>query len=275
MRTSLQRCLVLALLTSSPGLVLADEWEGAYVGLHLGEVMDVDDGNDAILFDTDLDGAGGDTVRNTAGADAFSPGFCNGVAQDRTPAGGCNGNSGGADWGLRAGYDWDNDGFVYGFLVEYSRDDYRDAVSAFSITPARYTMLRKVDDTFAVRARVGLSFGDGDNLVYATGGYAHANVETFFDTSNTVNTFVQSGDGSTDGYQIGLGFERRFWDHVSLGIEYLHTALDDDGHTVRAQGPAPATNPFLLVNASGTDFSRSDAEDFDRDSLRLTATYRF
>jgi outer membrane immunogenic protein len=257
-----------------PALASADDWTGGYVGLHLGTISDPDDDSDSILFDTDLDGVGDDVVRTAAGADAFSPGFCDGVAQDRTPAGGCKDNSGGADWGFRGGYDWDAGGFVYGVVLEYAWSDARDAISAFSTTPARYTMLRKVDDTLALRARVGFSFGDGDNLVYATGGYARASIENFFDTSNGVNTFVSNGDSDADGYQLGAGYERRLWDDWSIGLEYLFTSLDDDEAVVRAQGPAPATNPFILSNAAGTDFRRSD-DDFDLDSFRLTLGYRF
>lgn len=48
----------------------------------------------------------------------------------------------------------------------------------------------------------------------------------------------------------------------SLSAEYLFTSLDDrDEATVRAQGPAPATNPFILANASGTDMRLSDRFD--------------
>ncbi len=275
MRATLTRSILAALLLgAAPGLVLADDWSGGYVGVHLGEVGEPDDSSDRVLFDTNLDGSAGDTVRTAAGVDAFTPGFCDGVAQDRTPAGGCAGNSGGADWGLRGGFDWDNDGFVYGVLVEYAANDARDAVSAFSVTPARYTLLRKIDDTLAIRGRVGFTFGDGDNLVYATGGYARANIENFFATSNAVNTFVDSGDSDADGYQLGAGYERRFWDNFSVGIEYLLTSLEDDEHRVRVQGPAPATNAFILTNAAGTDFRRSDDE-IELDSLRLTASYRF
>jgi outer membrane immunogenic protein len=274
MRNAMIRPLVFALLVAGSAPLAAQDWEGTYIGLHAGSVSDPDDDGDRILFDTNLDGQAGDTVRTSAGADAFSPGFCDGVAQDRTPGAGCADNSGGADWGLRFGYDWDADGFVYGVLVEYALSDARDAVSAFSTTPARYTMLRKVDDTLAVRARAGFSFGDGDNLVYATGGYARASIENFFATSNAVNTFVSNGDSDADGYQLGAGYERRIWNNLTLGIEYLFTSLDDDEHRVRAQGPAPATNPFILTNAAGTDFVRSDDE-LELDSFRLTLGWRF
>ncbi len=56
--------------------------------------------------------------------------------------------------------------------------------------------------------------------------------------------------------------------------EYLFASLDagDDG-IVRSAGPAPATNPFILVNAAGTDMKRSDR--FDVHSVRLGLSYRF
>lgn len=277
MNTPVSRGLAAALLAALALPVAAQDnsdWTGGYLGVHAGALMDPSDDDDTILFDTDLDGDFDDQVTTAAGANAFSPGFCDGFAQTATPAGGCASNSGGADWGLRAGYDWQMGGLVVGIVGEWSDNDARDAVSAFSTTPARYTMLRKIDGMWAIRGRLGASFGDGRNLAYITAGYAKADVANFFATSNGVNTFVDSGDGDADGFQAGVGVERRFGDHFSLGLEYLATRLDDRDYRVRAQGPAPSTNPFIRVNPSGTDFRRSD-EDFDLDSLRLTATWRF
>jgi outer membrane immunogenic protein len=273
MRTLLSISLAAALAVPASS-ALAQSWQGGYVGVYAGTQTDPDDDNDRILFDTNLDGGFGDTVNTSTGANAFSPGFCDGVAQGATPAAGCADNTGGADFGVRAGYDWDADGFVYGIVLDYGLNDARDGVAAFSTTPARYTMLRKVDDVLALRGRAGWTFGGGDTLFYGTAGYARAGIDNFFATSNGVNTFVQSGGSDADGYQYGLGIEHRFWDNLSLGIEYMHTALDHDDTRVRSQGPAPATNPFILVNAAGTDFRRSD-DDFDLDSFRLTANFRF
>ncbi len=42
---------------------------------------------------------------------------------------------------------------------------------------------------------------------------------------------------------------------------------------MRSQGPAAATNPFILVNASGTDLQRTDRFEFQ--ALRLGLSYRF
>lgn len=264
-----------ALLAAAALPAAAGDWTGGYVGAFLGTQSDPDDG-DRVLFDTNLDGGFGDTVNTAAGASAFSPGFCDGVAQDRTPAAGCADNTGGADFGLRAGYDWEVDGFVWGVLGEYSMNDQRDAVAAFSTTPARYTLLRKVDDVLALRLRAGFALGDGDDgLLYATAGYAQANIENFFFTSNAANSFATSGDSDADGWQAGLGYEHLFGDNFTVGLEYLYTSLDDDEFRVRAgPGTAAATNPFLLVNPVGTDFARSDDE-IELSSLRLTASFRF
>jgi outer membrane immunogenic protein len=84
----------------------ASDWSGAYVGGHLGYAFQDDDDDERLVFDTDLNGAYGDTVATSAGADAFSPGFCGGFAQGTTPGAGCEDDEDGVDVGLRAGYDY-------------------------------------------------------------------------------------------------------------------------------------------------------------------------
>jgi opacity protein-like surface antigen len=270
----LRGAIAVALLASAPAAFAQSSWTGGYLGVYLGNADGGDD-DDTILFDTNLDGDFGDTVNTAAGANAFSPGFCDGIANGPTPASGCEKNTGGADYGFRGGYDWQMENWVFGLVAEYGDNDIRDAVSAFSTTPARYTMLRKVDGLFALRARAGFAIGEtGDNLIYITGGYARAGVSNYFFTSNGVNTFTNNGDDNASGVQAGLGWERRFGSNFALGLEYLHTRLDDDSFRVRAQGPAPATNPFIRVNANGTDFRRSD-DSLDFDTIKLTATWRF
>lgn len=268
----------LTAVTAAPAFAQSSDstWTGFYVGGQVGGSEPSDDGGSRILFDTNLDGTYGDTVRTGAGADAFSPGFCDGAAAARTPASGCSDDKGGAEGGLRAGYDWQSGRFVYGAVLEYTKNDARDSVSAFSTTPAFYTMTRDLDSTVALRARLGMAFGENsDWLGYVTAGAARGKIENSFRTSNAANAFPQSGDSDANGYQAGLGIERKVFDNFSVGLEYLYTRLKDDEFRVRAApGTAPATNPFLLVNPAGTDFRRSD-EDFEVSSVRLTATFRF
>lgn len=274
MKQALALSLAAALVAVATPAAAQSNWAGFYAGGHAGKT-DRAGGRDALVdFDTNLDGQFGDTVRTSGGANAFSPGFCGGAAFGTTPDLGCQGDDAGSDFGLRAGYDWQSGALVYGVVGEYARGKAKDSVSAFSTTPAFYTLTRELDDTFSVRGRVGFSFGGDRNLVYATGGYAWASLKNSFSTSNTANTFTNTGDSDAEGAQYGVGYERRFGENVSLGVEYLITELTDDEYRVRAQGPAPATNPFILVNPQGTDFRRSD-DDFDLGALRMTASYRF
>lgn len=257
----------------SSALAQSAGWTGGYVGGHVGYGFQPDDDDETIRFDKNLDGVFSDTVTTAAGANAFSPGFCGGAAKGPTPASGCGKDDDGVDYGLRGGYDWQlANGLVLGVVGEVSKPDVEDSVAAFSTTPAFYTMTREVDWMAAVRGRVG--FAMDRYLPYVTAGLARAEVDASFATSNTANTFVLTGDDSVSGYQLGAGVETRVGTNWSVGVEYLYTRLDDDDFRVRAQGPAPATNPFILTNASGTDFARSDDE-FDVHSVRLTAAYRF
>ncbi len=271
----------IALLAASTGAAFAqstdDTWTGGYVGLYGGVVDSPEDNSDdRFVFDTNLDRVYGDTVRTGAGADAFSPGFCNGAGQGATPAAGCSENKGGADYGVRGGYDWQMGSWVFGVVGEYGANDVRDAVTAFSTTPAYYTMFRKVDRVAALRLRSGYAFGaDSANLIYLTGGMAHAKIDNEFTTSNAANSFTSNGDTSGFGWQAGVGYERKLGENVSVGLEYLFTSLEADDQRVRTgPGTAPATNPFLIVNRAGTDMRRSD-KDFDYGAARATVNWRF
>ncbi len=247
------------------------DWTGPYVGAHAGVAVHRDSDGETIGFDTNLDGAGGDTVRTAAGANAFSPGFCGGASVSSIP-GSCPEDESALEYGVRAGYDWQFGAYVAGVVAEASGYDLKDAVSAYSTTPAFYTMQRELESMIALRARGGYAFGD--NLIYATGGVAQGRLDHTFSTSNTANTFTQTSDDRATGYQIGGGLEHRLTPNITLGAEYLFTSLKDDDHVVRAQGPAPATNPFILANSAGTDFRRSE-EDFRVHSFRVTMGYRF
>jgi opacity protein-like surface antigen len=273
MRTTLLATAAFVGLTASASTAFAQSFSGFYVGGHAGYNIQPGDGSETILFDNNLDGTFGDTVNTSGGVNAFSPGFCGGRAAATTPAGGCSDESNGAELGARVGYDWQFDRFVVGALAEVTWNNINDTVSAFSTTPARYTMERELNWTAAFRVRGGYVVRD-DIMAYLTGGYVRGDIDHSFSTSNTVNTFTQRGDGSASGYQLGGGVEYNLTPEWRVGVEYLYTALDDDGYRVRAGGPAPATNAFILVNANGTDFRRSDSR-FDYNTIRVTMTYRF
>lgn len=249
------------------------DWSGAYVGAVFGYAKTPKNEGETFVFDKNLDGQFGDTVTTTTGANAFSPGFCDGGAKGPMAAMGCVGDDD-VDWelGARAGYDWQFGNLVIGAVAEIERVRIEDRATAFSTTPAFYTFDRKLESLAALRLRGGYAMGP--YLAYATGGVARGEVKHTFRTSNNANTFVRSGSDPADGYQWGLGVERQLDGRVRLGLEYLNTKLEDEGYQARAQGPVAATNPFILTNAAGTDMRRTDDE-IEVHAVRLTASYRF
>lgn len=270
MKTIVSASLLGVLMLASAPASQAQEWSGAYVGAQVGAGFPRTTDNQSIRFDTDLNGVSGNQVNNAAGANAFSPGFCDGVAT--TPNTGCRKNGSGFEFGGRAGYDWQFGSIVLGAVGEATRTRVRDSVTAFSTTPAVYTMTRELDGILAARARLG--FAMGRNLPYVTGGYAKGKINRQFVTNNTANTFVSRGGGkSADGWQLGAGLDRNLTQQVTIGVEYLYTNLKDDNYRVRASG-GPAGGPFTATNSSGTDFSRSQ-EKIKVQAARMTAAYRF
>jgi len=276
-----QSLLVLALAgMASPVLAQSadspSDWSGFYVGATLGNGDPTGDDDGSILFDTNLDGGFNDAVRTATGADAFSPGFCGGGAAGRTPGAGCFEDRGGTQVGGRVGYDWQFGNWVVGAVADYASYDVRDSVTAFSTTPASYTFTRELDNTIALRVRAGMALGaNSDWLAYATAGAVRAKLNNAFNSSNTANAFALTDESDTNGVQFGAGIERKIAGNFSLGLEYLRTRIDDEDTLVRtSRGTAPATNPFLLVNANGTDFRRSD-DQLDVNSVQLTLNFRF
>ncbi|WP_091734895.1 outer membrane protein [Phenylobacterium immobile] len=275
MKHFLSAAAVAALVVAGAGAAQAQDasWSGPYLSSYAAFSKRAKNDNERVLFDTNLDGVYGDTVRTGAGADAFSPGFCDGSTFAATPAPGCFKDDTGFEFGARAGYDMQFGSIVVGALIEGSRLDVDDHVTAFSTTPASYTLKRTLEYQMAVRGRAG--FATGKTLIYGTGGAARGRIEHNYFSTNSVNSFPRGGKTWQSGWQAGGGIEHRFFPNVVFGAEYIYTRYDDsDGMTLRATGPAPATNPFILVNSGGTNFRRSQ-DDLKVHSFRLTTSYRF
>lgn len=266
--------LIVSGAAATPALAQSDEsWTGGYVGLQGGYRFQPSDKDEEIEFDTNLDGTFGDTVASTAAptTNVFSPGFCGGKAKTNAPAGGCSSDKDKIDYGIHAGYDIQMGSLVVGLVGEYSRSGITDSVSAFSTTPASYTLTRKLTDTAGLRLRAGVA--TGDTLFFVTGGGAWGKIKNRFTTTNTTNTFATNGNDDAWGYKLGGGVEHRLGGGVSLGLQYIFTSLKDDGYRVNARGGA-AGNPFTRVNAGGTDFRRT-GDKFNSSAVSATINYRF
>ena len=251
----------------------AASWDGFYAGGRLGYAFRPNHRNERILFDTNRDGTFGDTVNTSLGANAFSPGFCGGAAAGPNAATGCDRDRDGTDWAVHVGFDKQFGNIVVGVLGEYGRANVTDSVSAFSTTPASYTMTRRLRDNASVRLRAGYSFGG--TLIYGTGGPAWGKIRHSFATTNATNSFTTNGNDKDWGYRYGGGIEQLIAPNFSIGLAYLYTRLKDkDARVAVGRGTALATNPFVLVNATGTDFKRSSSH-LTMQSVTVTASYRF
>lgn len=264
-----------AALVASPAMAQSEDkpFDGVYIGGSIGIPAQSSDGREGVTFDTNRDGSFGDSVRTSLGADAFSPGFCGGAAYGRTPGEGCRNDKDGIEYAVRVGADMQQGKFVYGVVLEAGKSQARDSVTAYSTTPAFYTLTRKIDYQGGARLRAG--YAPGNILFYATGGLAYAKLKNSFSTSNTANSFSDNGKTNGWGWSAGGGTEVKLAKNFSIGAEYLYSRLKDNDYTVGVNpGTAPATNPFLLVNAAGTDMRRTDPR-FDMHNIRLTAAIRF
>lgn len=251
-------------------------WTGGYIGVYGGATVTNDDEDERLGFDRNLDGRFGDTVTTPTGADAFSPGFCDGSPNGVTPAAGCDSDSDGAIGGIRAGYDFQFGSFVVGAQIEYAGlSGAEDSVTGYSTTPAAYTFTRKLDTLAAARARIGYAYGPA--LLYATGGVARGEMDNTFFTSNGANSFTATIDeDEADGYQAGGGVEYMLAPNLSVTGEYIYTSLEASDFNVRVgRGTAPTTNPFILApNSTGTDMIRSNGR-FGLHAVQIGMNYRF
>ncbi|MCL6249488.1 outer membrane beta-barrel protein [Altererythrobacter sp. KTW20L] len=258
---------------SAPAMA-QDAFTGPYVSVFGGGTKADDRTGDRLEFDTNRDGVFNDNVNTVGGANAFSPGFCDSDVDGNAPP--CNKD--GKDWeyGARIGYDMRPGGMaLIGTVLEVSRTELADSTTGFSTTPASYTVTREMDYAVSARARFGWVFGE-TVLAYATGGVSYADIDQTFTTTNGANSFTEVNDDKMRwGWQAGGGMEFALTPALSLGAEYLYSDYGDGDYYVEVgPGTAGATNPFLVVDPTGTDLRSSNGA-FRTHSLRATATLRF
>lgn len=259
-------------------------FDGLYVGASGGYDVQGNDIGSRIEFDRNGDGRFGDgatdEVRTAAGANAFSPGFCNGRAISNVVASGCENDRNRASYYGRVGYDKQMGVLVVGGLIEFGKSEIKDYVTGFSTTPASYTMERSLNWEASARLRAGAAFGTGANagMFYATGGVGYADIRHRFQVfNNSANVFTGNNDGKKEfGFVVGGGVEKFLTRNISFGVEGTYHDYKDKDYFVRVtQGTAPINNPFVLApNTSGTTIRRADP-DFRWFSLRGTLNFRF
>ena len=129
--------------------------------------------------------------------------------------------------GAEAGYDWQTGGLVLGLAVDFEASGLQGRRTAPCIPPlcgafaASYT--QTVPWFGTVRPRFGYALGNW--LLYATGGYAFARLDT--DATAAFGPFYAADNrGETrNGWTLGGGAEVEFAPHWTAKIEYLYLDL--------------------------------------------------
>lgn len=285
MKFSIRLAAAVSAALATPAFAQADDkaFDGPYVGVSVGGAFQSSAKNPTILFNNNGDGNFGDPVTTSTGANAFSPGFCRGAARTNLPSGGCRGDKDGVAYAVQAGYDKQFGAFVFGGFFEFGKADLKNSVSAFSLTPASFTLTRKIQ--FGGRADVRFGRVVGSNtLVFLEGGGSFARVTNGFATTVPVTTTSDNGHSKATGYNVGGGAEHRFNKHMSLGLEYFYTRLSDNDYRLSIVGldpsppagggaPPPGGNSSRAA-AQTIVFKRGD-DHFSYHTVSVVAKYRF
>jgi len=169
----------------------------------------------------------------------------------------------GAVGGIEAGYDWQAGPLVLGLAADFSVSGVRGTRTApcgggvCAGLPVSATYTQKLPWFGTLRPRVGYAMGSA--LLYVTGGYAYASLET--DATATFGPFSATHNGSEtrNGWALGAGAEYEFATHWTAKLEYLHLDL---GRSSSNWTPAPLPP---ITNAAH----------FDLDLVRAGVNYHF
>jgi outer membrane immunogenic protein len=157
--------------------------------------------------------------------------------------------------GGQIGYNAQFQSLVFGIEADLQGSDISDGLSGPVPGSAYFATANTSIDWFStIRGRVG--YAAGPALLYATGGFAFADVDTHVSASDGVNAVSFSNDEVKTGYTLGGGIEWAFAPNWSLKSEYLYVNLGDNDFT-----------------APGGQFSTHSETDFH--TVRMGLNYRF
>ncbi|MFT4014328.1 MAG: outer membrane beta-barrel protein [Paracoccus sp. (in: a-proteobacteria)] len=198
---------------AAPVVAPVGDWQGAYAGVTLGYAFK---GKDQVGVDT--------TEVNTLSKLELS----------------------GANAGIRLGYRWQKDRWVFGPELGYEGGDIKDSFSS-----GGYDAESKVKNVFALRLKTGYDLGNG-TLVYGIAGVGRAKVDYSVIGTSTSSSIAVDDSFSRTGYILGLGVEKKLNDSLSLTGEYEYanfgkeTLADADG--VKTSATAQYNNIKLGLN---------------------------
>jgi outer membrane immunogenic protein len=228
----------------------ANDWTGGFAGIEAGVGFDLGDTGE-------LEFRRVDGTNNTAAINgAFGQNFDGEFEEGETI-------------GIRAGYNFQSNNLVYGFVGDISYANISEEQRAFSSTPATYIERRKLDTLATLRGRLGFA-SDLPILPYITAGLAYGDVKYSWEGNSPAFRGDNGKDTDGFGYVIGIGTDFMLTDKMTLGMEFLHYDLGSSNFKVRFDGPAA-----FGAAATGGSIQEGSEENFAFQTLKVNLNWKF
>ena len=178
---------------------------------------------------------GNDALANDDRWSGLYVGVHTGAAWGDSPLTFSNGNTasldidGGGLIGGHTGYLFDWGGFVAGVDISYSGLPNVDGGAPCPNAAAVCEIA--IENLLLLNGRLGFEFGRA--MLYATGGWARSTV----DVSRSPLGLNANNDRHVSGWNLGGGYEYIIWDHLLIGVEYIHVDYDEPTFALTNAGP--------------------------------------
>lgn len=162
--------------------------------------------------------------------------------------------------GVQGGFNWQTGPFVLGIETDLQGSGLQSSLQTPCVAgPCAVSAQYKQSLSWfgTVRGRVGYTFDR--TLIYATGGYAYANVKTDARATDGIVTARVDRSKVVGGWAAGGGAEVMLTPNWSVKAEYLYVSLDETG------GPLGTVSGFAINDRSRVDMN----------VIRAGVNYRF
>ncbi|MFT7229361.1 MAG: outer membrane immunogenic protein [Methylophilaceae bacterium] len=136
----------------------------------------------------------------------------------------------GLGFGIKGGYNWQTNNFVYGVLADLTYVDAEiksETSDGINSNDHSYKRVDKLNWLATFRGKAGVDINGF--LPYVTAGLAVAAVENKHRTILCCPTLFESSDNDTKvGYVIGFGIEKKFNEHLGINLDYSYIDLGKD-----------------------------------------------
>ncbi|RDW13090.1 porin family protein [Paracoccus thiocyanatus] len=142
----------------------------------------------------------------------------------------------GVNAGVRVGYRWQRDRWVFGPELGFEGGNIDDTMSFENTLGGTTEVTSKIKNVLALRMKTGYVV-QPDLLVYGVAGVARAKVEyNVAGTDGSGGSMSEDSDFSKTGYILGVGVEKKVTDRMSVTGEYEYASFGKSTRNYVADG---------------------------------------